>query len=120
MQRHRATAYPASPKNVHDITVAFTNANVRDNFGKTKCLASPQDFFITAGEEDGLGYCIFASKKSINLMEQWIKPDDRKLCIDATFKVTPNSVFYQTLIIFVEYHRQVTKSSILAIPILLF
>lgn len=64
-------------------------------------------FFKHAYECKEFAYGIFASDKSIDLMKTHIPPIKRKLLIDATFKVCPDSIFKQLLIIYVEYFTDV-------------
>lgn len=97
---------PPSSKSVAEILAAFEDPDIMETFGSSKHQEA-RPFFITAREEERFSYCIFASKKSIELMEANIQEKDRCFLVDATFKVVPNGIFNQLLIIFVEYINMV-------------
>lgn len=75
------------------------------HFGTSRSNDTP--FFQYAYENKAFSYCVFASLRSIDLMKKNIDVGSRKLMIDATFKVCPNSIFNQLLIIYVEYFTEV-------------
>lgn len=66
-------------------------------------------FFDHVYESESFDYCIFSSKKSIELMEENIPAFERRLLMDATFKVCPDSEFTQLLIIYAEYAQEVDE-----------
>lgn len=64
--------------------------------------------YDTTFSSDEFGYCIFSSKKSIQLILNAQKnEEERFLVMDATFSITPNRMFYQVLIIYARYFEKV-------------
>lgn len=107
LYRRRAEIFPASPKNAEDIKTAFSKDNIMNIFGTTRARDDPRQFFETAHKESSFEYCLFSSRRSIELMTEHIEVSKRKLYFDGTFKVCPKSVFQQLFIIYVECYRQV-------------
>lgn len=102
LQRKRAGSMPPSPTSAAEILAAFDDPEIMETFGNSKHNES-RPFFMTAYEEEKFSYCIFASKASIDLVHGYIEEKDRCFLADATFKVVPDGIFRQLLIVFVEY-----------------
>lgn len=69
--------------------------------------------YDTTFTSEDFGYCIFSSKKSINLILDAQKEEkERFLMMDATFSITPNRMFYQVLIIYASYFEKVEQNII--------
>lgn len=111
IQRHRQRKHPPSPKTLEDVKAVFENESVLHTYGQTKSLLHSKPFFKTVHIGKNFGYCMFASDRCIELMEQRIPTNERKFYIDATFKVVPTGGFKQLLIIFVELYKQVGSYS---------
>lgn len=112
LQRHRATQLP-SPKTSTDVIEAYANSKIMEEFGIA--IGKTVDdgvFYDTTYQGDSFAYCVFSSKRSIALMLDKIPVPDRHIYVDATFKVVPNAVFQQLLIVFVEHFKQVRNNLI--------
>lgn len=107
VQRHRKQRHPASPKKMSEVVAVFTQALIISMYGTTKSKQNPRPFFKTAYDGESFGYCVFSSDKSIDLMINRIPSNQRKLFVDATFKVRPHGDFAQLLILFVEFYKDV-------------
>lgn len=55
---------------------------------------------------DGFENCIFSSSKSLSLIEDNINVEDRFFLMDATFRVTPRSIFNQFLVIHLQFGKK--------------
>lgn len=106
-QNCRTEFSPTSWKTADDITTTFAQNDIFQMCGMAKYREFPKPFFKTVHEEFSFEYCIFSSNRSIELMEDNIDADQKKLYIDGTFKVCPKCAVKQLLIIYVEYYRHV-------------
>lgn len=109
IQRARKSNQPKSPKTIPEVAVAFEFSTIMESFGYTHSKKDRRRFYRHTFDSEAFGYCVFASESSIELMEKNIPQNDRKLYVDATFKVRPNGDFQQLLIIFVEIFKEVIE-----------
>lgn len=99
LQRLRNRGVPKAPKSVDDIQKAFQKKDIYEFYCKTDHENSREVFFDYLYECDDFSYCIFSSKKIIQLIQSKTGINDRHYLIDATFKVVPYGPFTQLLII---------------------
>lgn len=99
---------PKSPQTPEELRISFQNDDIMKKFGMTKG-ENPKQFFKKLHESETFSYCIFASEKTITLMEKNINPANRHFLIDATFKVCPFGAFKQLLIIYIKYMQKVRQ-----------
>lgn len=97
--------YPPIPKTVEDISTAFEVEEVRTMFGYT--LDGTHSLYIGTSIEQRFAFSVFASKKIISLIEEFIPPKERRYLIDGTFKVVPR-MFYQLIVISIEFENDVS------------
>lgn len=60
------------------------------------------------GREPDISFTLFASLNMIELIKQYIPPQNRRYMIDGTFDITPIGSYYQLLVIHIEYRHDVS------------
>lgn len=71
---------------------------------------NPKRFFNEIRIENNFSYCIFSSRKSVDLITEQIEEEERFFLMDGTFRITPRGVFKQVLIIHLQYKKKVCES----------
>lgn len=109
----RSKILPKSPANVSEVTAAFENNLVRENYGLTiRTKGSERTMFYKhAFECDEYAYCLFASDDIVNALEKNVEPSRREHIFDATFGVCPPGVFTQFLILSTNFMGQVSEAN---------
>lgn len=107
MMNLRNEKFRKAPTHCNEIESIFENELMSSTF----CNSFHKEryrLYDTTFSSDEFGYCIYSSKKSINLIKHAQKNEnDRFLVMDATFSITPNRMFYQVLIIYARYFEKV-------------
>lgn len=100
---------PKNPKSAESVRASFENEDVMENYGYN--LRRSESFYMgTLTEKKKSSPCsfsLFGSKEVINMIEEHIKPEERKYLLDGTFDTSPVG-FYQLLIIYIEYKNDVS------------
>lgn len=120
LNNHRSIKFHKSPKTCYEIEKVFEDETIRSMF----CLSFHKvkyEIYDTTFCSDDFSYCIYSSKKSIELIKKHVPEEDRFLVMDATFSITPNRMFYQVLIIYARYFEKVIfVSDVIFLDIFLF
>lgn len=101
--------YPKQPETAAEIERLFCEQEIIQEFGYN--LSNTERFYMnTVHIPEKYAFTIFGSIDSINLVKEKINPNNRKILMDGTFKVTPHpyGCSSQLLIIFVEYENNVS------------
>lgn len=106
----RLSKYSKTPRTAEEIETAFSTPNIFEDLGRSK-HHSKGVLFNTIQINKNFVNCIFSSERSIDLIKEHVEEKDRVFVMDATFKVTPNSIFQQVLIIYVKYGIKVRNLS---------
>lgn len=111
LRRIASKTMPPAPKSIEQIGSTFENEHVNRLYGQTlhKTDVEKNQFYRTTHVEDEFAHSVFASQRCIDLIENHYGVDERKYCIDATFKVVPH-LFYQLLIIYFETPTKQVKN----------
>lgn len=104
LRRIKNNCHAKPPKTCNEINSLLDSEEMMEKYGNN---LSGTDRFYVGGEDD---FCLFASKKSIELVEENIAPSQRKYLMDATFKIVPNGRFRQLLIIHIQWNQNVKHS----------
>lgn len=92
-----------------EIKQAFSNPDILQAFGYAFGSEGTKEIFFDAAiQENDFSYCIFSSKKMIELINTRIQPKKRHILLDATFKTCPLGPFTQLLIIYIRVDHQVS------------
>lgn len=105
LQRIKKGVLPKNPNSVREIEDAFRDPEILKTFGYAH--GSDDKFFDAAIETNDFSYCVFSSKKIINLINTRRAPNKRHILLDATFKTVPFGPFKQLLIFYVRIDHQV-------------
>lgn len=84
--------------NVAEIRAAINRAEIFDTYCKTMHTDIRELFLDYLYDGQDFSYCIFTSKKIMQLIEEKIAVEDRHYFIDGTFKVVPFGCFTQLLV----------------------
>lgn len=107
MENIRKEKYDTSPKTLEEIREVFKNPSIMRDIG-TSLHREHGELYNYAHEEKNFSYCVFSSKKSIELICKNLDVDERFFLIDATFRITPMcSVFSQVLMIHAQFGLKV-------------
>lgn len=99
--------------NVEEINEAFKKPEVLDSFGYAFGEEGAKDIFFDLATDTGdFSYCVFSSKKQIELLNEHVVDDKLHILMDATFKTCPLGPFNQLLIIYARIHHQVSRQAI--------
>lgn len=120
LQMIKKGALPKTPKTVKEIAEAFEKIDVMNSYGSTlqtvdlngDALPEKLRFFDTAYECKNYAYCVFSSKQTIELIEKNMKPSERHVLMDATFRIVPVGPFNQLLILYIRKHKKVCQSTL--------
>lgn len=110
MYKARNQALPKSPKTAEEIIDAFNNGYIMETYGTTKRANNDdkRSFFKHAFGCEDYSFCVFASDNIIDAITNNVPIANRKLYADGTFKITPDGVFKQVLIVFGELNECVS------------
>lgn len=95
---------------MHEINEAFKNPEILQCFGYT--LGSKDIFFDAAIDTGNFSFCVFSSKKMINLLNKHVPNKKLHILMDATFRTCPFGPFNQLLILYARIHHQVSKKKL--------
>lgn len=109
LNNHRSAKLRKAPKNCNEIDDAFEDPEIRTTFCHSLHKEKHNLYDKTFSSKE-FGYCVYSSKKSINLISQNVPEIERFLVMDATFSISPNQMFYQVLIIYARYFEKVRDS----------
>lgn len=109
IQRLKRGVLPQSPKTVAEILAAFDKSAVFDTYGKSLHEGEDLPFFNGAIETKDFSYCVFSSRKSIELIEKYIPVPERHILMDGTFRIVPVGPFKQLLILYIRNQKKVFK-----------
>lgn len=102
--RLRDKEYPERPKTDEDITLAFHDPEILDDYGQT--LNKQHPFYVDSVVNEAYSFHIFASFATIDLIKEHIEPENRNYLLDGTFKIVPRGL-NQLLIISIEFKNDV-------------
>lgn len=107
MTNYRNEKFRKAPTNCSEIASVFEDELMRSTF----CHSFHKErycLYDTTFSSKEFSYCIYSSKKSIDLILNAQKEEEERfLVMDATFSITPNRMFYQVLILYVRYFEKV-------------
>lgn len=95
-----------APSKCSEIDTVFEDPEMRSIFCDSLHREKYNLYDKTFSSEE-FGYCIYSSKKTIDLISRNVEEPERFLVMDATFSITPNRMFYQVLIIYARYFEKV-------------
>lgn len=101
--RHKYKKYPNIPKTLIEIKDEL-NRPENEEFGRTR--DGKDVLYIDTVIKKKYSFIVFASKKVIDHVEEYIDPEERNYLMDGTFQVVP-AMFYQLFIISIEYANDV-------------
>lgn len=108
LTKNYAKKFPPSPKSVAEILAFFSDESIQNTIGMT--LRDENEattpLFKHAFECEAYSFCVFASDDIINIIKAKI-PAERNFFLDGTFKICPNGIFKQLLVISVDISSQV-------------
>lgn len=98
----RKTKFARSPKTAIEIENEFQKESVMNELGFSLCQ---EKGLLYNGIDIGEEYCncFFSSAKSISLVKENIDRNERFFLMDGTFRVTPNGIFQQLLVLYIQY-----------------
>lgn len=102
--RIKNSNYPKIPNSIEQIRHAIESKDVWENFGFNSDK-SHQLYFGTVVRVR-FSFIVFASMKVIQMIDSHIPVGRRKYLLDGTFQIVPR-IFYQLIVINIEYHNQV-------------
>lgn len=102
----RKARYGKAPTNGKEILQEFSKPEVFQNLG----LSLHREhgvFFNKVDISEHFENCIFSSSKSISLILENTKKEDRCFLMDATFRSSPKGIFQQVLLLHVQFGTKV-------------
>lgn len=102
----RQNKYGKSPNTVEEIKNAFETESIKDGLGRS-LYGQKRTLFKQIQIEKNFSNCIFASEASIALIEQNLDPSERFFIMDGTFRITPQGVFSQVLVLYIRFGLKV-------------
>lgn len=111
LSNHRSTKLQRAPKECSEIDKAFENPEIRSLFCNSLHKEKYNLYDKTYSSKE-FGYCIYSSKKSIELIKQNVPEAERFLVMDATFSISPKQMFYQVFIIYARYFEKVRDTKL--------
>lgn len=107
MRNWRSSRYEKYPRTADEIEEAFKKPRILEDLG-TSTHRSKQTLFNVFQRGANHENLIFSSAESIRLIKESTEVEDRLFLMDATFKITPNSIFKQVLIIYCQFGIKVS------------
>lgn len=111
LQQIRCDSVLRSPTTVNEIFATYADPTIFEEYGKSK-HDKKNIFFKTAYHCAQFSYCVFASESIISTINASIPVENRRYLMDATFKIVPDGIFKQILIIYVEHLEKVCEKKI--------
>lgn len=111
LSNHRLAKLRKAPNKCSEIDDVFKDPEVRSTFCESLHKEKYNLYDKTFSSKE-FGYCIYSSKKSIELIESNVAELDRFLVMDATFSISPKQMFYQVLIIYARYFEKVRDTKL--------
>lgn len=102
----RRTKYGKSPSTAQEIQDAFKTEFVKEGLGKS-LYGKRGALFNHIQIENNFSNCIFSSPSSIALIKKCMDTQERFFVMDGTFRITPNGIFNQVLVIYVRFGLKV-------------
>lgn len=102
LQDCRKKKYGKAPTNCREILAEFQKPDIFEQLGLSR-HHQRGIFFNTVQITDSYENCIFSSSKSISLILENTKEEDRFFLLDGTFRVTPRGNFQQVLILHFQF-----------------
>lgn len=118
LTNYRSAILVKAPKQCSEIDEAFEDPQIRAAFCNS-LHKEKYNLYDKTYSSKQFGYCIYSSKKSIELISENQPEIDRFLVMDATFSISPKNMFYQVLIIYARYFEKV-KDAVLISEIFYF
>lgn len=109
LRQIRVKGLPKPPANCSDIEEAFNRMEIREKFGYTHHKDTKEVFYNGSYENRSFSYCVFSSAKSIKLIQDHVRAENRTILMDATFSIVPLGCFKQILIIYASYSGKVIE-----------
>lgn len=109
LSNHRSAKLRRAPKKCSEIDQIFEDPEIRATFCSSLHKEKYNLYDKTFSSKE-FGYCVYSSKKSIDLITQNVPELDRFLVMDATFSISPKEMFYQVLIIYARYFEKVSDT----------
>lgn len=106
LNNHRSAKLCKAPRKCSEIDKVFEDQFLRETFCNSLHKEKYNLYDKTYCSEE-FGYCVYSSKKTIELISRNVPESERFLVMDATFSITPNRMFYQVLIVYVRYFEKV-------------
>lgn len=103
----RKFKYGKSPTNGLEVLSEFEKPHVSEQYG-VSLLAEHGPFFYDVIITDNFENCIFASSKSIELVLHNTNEVERFFVLDGTFRITPNGIWQQVLILHISFGHKVS------------
>lgn len=111
MERHlrrlKDQPYLKAPKTPIEITEAFKDDKVQSDYGYN--LSNTEKLYINTVSAENTCFTLFASMDVVKMIETNIPPNQRQYSMDATFRIVPQGNFKQLLIIYIEFHNDVSE-----------
>lgn len=107
LRRYTNAKYPSNPTSLSNIVEAYACPETMQKYGYN--LRNSERFYICTMEASKGGYTIFASCEIMQMIDDFIPPEDRKYMLDGTFDVAPLGIFYQLLVIAIDYKKDVRR-----------
>lgn len=102
--RFKNQKYPRVPDNLNEIVDVINKEENLIKYGNS--LDNKNKFYVSTIVNNAHTFMVFASFKTIEMIERYIEPEYRRYLMDGTFKIKPKH-FYQLLIIAIEYKNDV-------------
>lgn len=112
LQLIRSASFPKNPITCDEIAAAFQEDNIMNAIGRSQNTAK-ETFYNGVVQTENYSFCVFSSKKIMNIIDQNIEVNRRNYLLDATFKVVPVGPFNQFLIFYINYIEKVRKFNII-------
>lgn len=107
IENYSKTKYGKSPKSAEEILQEFQRPQVLADLGTSRQREHGR-FFNEIHISEKFTNCFFSSSKIISLILNNVKEEDRFFLMDGTFRITPNGIFQQVLIIHSQFGTKVT------------
>lgn len=107
LSNSRAQRYGKAPTNGDEVIDEFKKEHVSDAYAFS-LLQDHGPFLNDVIITDAFENIIFSSSKSIQLILQNTKEEDRFFIVDGTFRITPNGIWTQVLIVHINFGIKVS------------
>lgn len=117
LQKIKKGALPKTPETIEDINGTFKQESVIESYGTTlqtvdsdgNELTQKYSFFEGAVENkrQQFSFCVFSSKATVKLINEYIPIGERHILMDGTFTVVPLGKFNQLFILYIRKQSKV-------------